>query len=78
MKDGAGTLVSTNGAKFVGKFKQDKKHGAGKMHFPDNQRFEEQWQFGVLIAHKKIEEDQNIKTTDPLNNNSNKTKFSGA
>lgn len=48
MKDGAGTLVSTNGAKFVGKFKQDKKHGSGKMHFPDNQGFEEQWQFGVL------------------------------
>jgi hypothetical protein len=57
MKDGTGTLVSTNGAKFLGKFKQEKKHGTGKMYFPDNQVFEEQWQFGVLTSHKKIEEE---------------------
>ena len=79
MKDGTGTLVSTNGAKFLGKFKQEKKHGTGKMYFPDNQVFEEQWQFGVLTTHKKIEEELlALAQTDPLSSGMKKIKLIGA
>ena len=55
MKDGKGKLVSANGAKFIGRFKQDKKHGVGEMQLPDGQIFEENWQFGILTSHKKTE-----------------------
>ena len=55
MKDGRSKLVSANGSKFIGRFKQDKKHGQGEMHLPDGKIFEETWQFGVLVSHKKID-----------------------
>jgi hypothetical protein len=46
-------LISANGSKYIGRFKQDKKHGHGEMIFADDQIFEEVWQNGILISHQK-------------------------
>jgi len=54
MREGQGTLVSSNGAKYEGGFKQDKKHLRGKMTLPDHSVFEEYWEYGVLVEHKKV------------------------
>ena len=57
MKDGKGTLISADGSKYIGRFKQDKKHGQGEMQFPNGQVYEEVWQFGMLMSHKLKEKD---------------------
>ena len=51
--DGKGVYTSANGAKYTGRFKQDRKHGKGELVTEDKQHFEEMWQNGVLVSHKK-------------------------
>ena len=52
MRDGKGTLTSSNGAIYTGKFYQDKKHGKGEMVGADKQVWLEQWKYGVLLQRK--------------------------
>ena len=52
-KDGVGELISSNGSKFIGSFKKEKKHGKGEMHRNDQQVFEEHWQLGILVSTSK-------------------------
>ncbi|KAJ4462086.1 putative histone-lysine N-methyltransferase SETD7 [Paratrimastix pyriformis] len=41
--DGEGTLESSDGCKFTGRFAAGKKHGRGTLHFPDGSRLECTW-----------------------------------
>ena len=51
--EGKGTLTAANGSKFIGRFKQDRKHGKGELVTEDQQICEEVWQNGIMVSHKK-------------------------
>jgi hypothetical protein len=53
LMEGKGTLTAANGSKFIGRFKQDRKHGKGELVTEDKQIFEEVWQNGIMVSHKK-------------------------
>lgn len=55
MRDGRGTLTTSNQSVYTGKFYQDKKHGKGEMIGPDKKIYLEQWKYGVLIKRQKDE-----------------------
>ena len=43
LREGEGVLISASNSKFVGRFKQDKKHGKGCYVKSDGTVFEEVW-----------------------------------
>lgn len=46
LMDGKGTFTSVNGTKYIGRFKQDRKHGKGELVTQDKLIYEEFWQNG--------------------------------
>jgi len=65
MRDGSGTLWSANNSKFVGTFKNDKKHGSGQIFFPEGTIYQEKWNNNILESHIKIY-DPKAQEVDPL------------
>ena len=53
MRDGKGTLTSSNNSVFTGKLYLDKKNGLGEMTGQAKQVFVELWKFGVLVTRTK-------------------------
>lgn len=54
MRDGKGTLWSSTSTRYVGYFRQDKKHGKGTIYNSKGEVYEEEWNNGILVSHTKV------------------------
>jgi hypothetical protein len=57
MKEGLGTYTYANGNKYVGSFKNGKKHGSGVLYYIDGTLEEGRWENDVLVSSNPEKDD---------------------
>ncbi len=53
--DGQGTYTFSDGFRYVGKWKNDKRHGYGEEGFPDKDSKTGYWMYGMYVGQEKPE-----------------------